>query len=68
MFMLVMAPCKSILHEGDLIALTRDGRFIGYGTVVTVIDNSVLLDIGKQACKAFNELDGESIPYDFEIM
>ncbi|HEX9059790.1 MAG TPA: hypothetical protein VF941_06400 [Clostridia bacterium] len=55
------------LSDGDLIALTKEGKFIGYGTVEAVLDSSVMLDIDKRVNKLMNELFGESIPFSLEV-
>lgn len=66
--MLVIVPCKTTLYKDDLIALTKDGKFKGYGQVIEILDKSVLMDIDKQAIKMFNELEMENIPYNFDIL
>lgn len=68
MLMLVIVPSKSTLHRDDLIALTKDGIFVGYAEVVEILFEYVLLNIDNKASKMFNELNGETIPYDFDII
>ncbi len=55
------------LHEGDLIALTRDDKFIGYGEVITVLESGVLVKADTRASKTFNEIYGEAIPFELEL-
>lgn len=61
------SPDYSSLTEGDLIALTRDDKFIGYATVHIKLDSTIVLDADKKVVKAFNELIGEDIPFSFDI-
>lgn len=60
------APAKNI-REGDLIAITRDDRFVGYGQIVTILEEWVLVDVDKNAGKTFNEIFGEAIPHSLEF-
>ena len=56
------------LIEGDLIALTRDGVHIGYGTVEIVLEEKVLVKVDSKSAKTFNELYLEDIPFDSDII
>lgn len=56
------------LFEGDLIALTKNGRHIGYGTVKIILEDKVLLEVDNGAEKTFNELYGEAIPFDSDLI
>ncbi|NJD03875.1 MAG: hypothetical protein FIA99_15030 [Ruminiclostridium sp.] len=55
------------LNEGDLIALTKDDKFIGYAKIFSITSRYIILDADKKIWKVFNELIGESIPFDFDI-
>ena len=61
------SPDYTGLNEGDLIALTKDDRFIGYAKVFSITSDNIILDADKKIWKTFNELIGESIPFDFDI-
>lgn len=61
------SPNYSNLAEGDLIALTKDDKFIGYAIVHIKLDSTIVLDADKKVVKAFNELIGEDIPFSFNI-
>lgn len=66
MIITIPKPKRKLL-DGDLVALTKEGKFIGYGTVEAVLDSFVMLDIDKRVHKLMNELFGESIPFSLEI-
>lgn len=55
------------LSEGDLIALTKNDKFIGYGQIITLLSDRVLLKLDNRASKTFNEIYFEDLPYDFQI-
>ncbi|MCX8129468.1 MAG: hypothetical protein N3I35_05130 [Clostridia bacterium] len=60
-------PGYTGLKESDLIALTKNDRFIGYATVFSITPSQIILSADKQVCRTFNELIGEAIPFDFDI-
>ncbi|PYG88220.1 hypothetical protein LY28_01560 [Ruminiclostridium sufflavum DSM 19573] len=63
--MLVQCEKREFIKQDDLIAITRDGRFIGYGKVTAILEKHVLVDIDKAASKSLFEIFSEDIPYDF---
>ncbi len=63
----LIAPKNRILQEGDIIALLKNDSFFGYASVYAVLEESVILDVEKRACKIFNELHYEDILYDLVI-
>jgi hypothetical protein len=63
--MLVQCEKRDFIKQDDLIAITRDDRFIGYGKVIAILDEHVLVDIDKAASKSLFEILSENIPYDF---
>ncbi|MCX7747981.1 MAG: hypothetical protein N2645_14020 [Clostridia bacterium] len=65
--MIITFPKSKNLTEGDLIALTKNNKFIGYGEVMAVLKESILVNVDKSASKVFNEIFYENIPYNFEI-
>lgn len=65
--MLITLPISNEVKENDLLALTKDNRFIGYGVVKTILNENIILDVDKKVGQMFNELDGEHIPYNFKI-
>lgn len=65
--MLITLPISKEVKENDLLALTKDDKFIGYGVVKTILNENIILDVDKKVGQMFNELDGEQIPYNFKI-
>lgn len=67
--MIITLPrsAQRALSEGDLIALTKDSRFIGYGEILTILDSTVMIDVDKRAAKVLNEIFDELIPFSIEI-
>ncbi|MCX7923596.1 MAG: hypothetical protein N3B21_16530 [Clostridia bacterium] len=65
--MIVTFPKAKNVYEGDLIALTKNDKFIGYGEVLVVLKDAVLVKVDKSTGKVFNEIYGEDIPCDMEI-
>ncbi|KNY28659.1 hypothetical protein [Pseudobacteroides cellulosolvens] len=53
--------------EGDIIAITKNSKFIGYASVYSKLLNNVILDVDKNIWKLFNELVLECIPFDFNL-
>lgn len=65
--MLITLPISKEVKENDLLALTKNDKFIGYGVVKTILNENIILDVDKKVGQMFNELDGEQIPYNFKI-
>ena len=55
------------IFEGDLIAVVKNGKFIGYGEILSRLSDVVLVKLENKCSKTFTELYGEDIPYDFRI-
>lgn len=53
--------------DGDIIAITKNSKFIGYASVYSKLFNTVILDVDKNIWKLFNELVLECIPFDFNL-
>ena len=58
---------KKKMSEGDLIALTKNGRFVGFATVKVELEDRLLVEVDKAAERTFNELYGENISFSLEI-
>lgn len=54
--------------EGDNIVIFKNNKFVGFSHVVTQTDNAVVIDADNNVRKMMNELQMESIPYDFKLM
>lgn len=54
--------------QDDLIAITRDDKFIGYGKVIAVLEEHVLVDVDAKASKSLFEIFSEEIPCDFTFV
>lgn len=63
--MIIQCEKRDFIKQDDLIAITKDDKFIGYGKVVALLDEYVLVDIDKNASKSLLEISCENIPYDF---
>ena len=63
--MIVQCEKRDFIKQDDLIAITRDDKFIGYGKVIAILEEYVLVDIDKKASKSLYEIFCEEIPYDF---
>ncbi|QNU67461.1 hypothetical protein EHE19_002725 [Ruminiclostridium herbifermentans] len=63
--MIVQCEKRDFIKQDDLIAITRDDKFIGYGKVIAILEEYVLVDIDKKASKSLFEIFSEEIPYDF---
>lgn len=63
--MIVQCEKVDFIKQDDLIALTRDDKFIGYGKVIAILEEYILVDIDKKASKSLNELFYEKIPFNF---
>lgn len=51
----------------DVIALTKDDKFISYATVVDILETQMIIDIDRKIIQMINELDGEAINYSLTI-
>lgn len=68
--MLITVPNNSAyesLNDCDLIAITKNDKFIGYATVFSKGLDIIVLDVDKKIYKILNELISEDIPFDFNI-
>jgi hypothetical protein len=53
--------------EDGLLALTIDGKFIGYADVSCNTDNETLLKLDNRAAKKIGYMDAEQISYSIEV-
>ena len=63
--MIIQCEKRDFIKQDDLIAITKDDKFIGYGKVIALLDEYVLVDIDKNASKSLLEISCENIPHDF---
>jgi len=66
--MIIQCEKKEFIMQDDLIAITRDDKFIGYGKVIAMLDEHVLVDIDAKASKSLYEISSENIAYDFTFV
>ncbi len=66
--MIIQCERKEFIQQGDQLAITRDDKLIGYGKVITLLDEHVLVDIDDSASKSLFELFAEAIPCDFTFV
>ncbi len=64
--MIITVPKSNNVKQDDLIALTEDGKFLGYATVQCIMNDSMLLNVDNKI-KRFFELIGEDIKFSVEI-
>lgn len=64
-YMIIQCEKRDFIKQDDLIAITRDDKFIGYGKIIAILEEYVLVDIDKKASKSLYEISCENIPYDF---
>lgn len=67
-YMIIQCEKSDFIKQDDLIALTRDDKFIGYGKVIALLDNYVLVDVDRNASKSLLEISCEDINYDFKFV
>lgn len=66
--MIIQCERKEFIQQGDQLAITRDDNLIGYGKVITLLDEHVLVDIDDAASKSLFEIFSEDIPCDFTFI
>jgi hypothetical protein len=66
--MIIQCERKEFIQQDDLIAITRDDKFIGYGKVIAVLEDNVLVDVDEKASKSLFEIFSEKIPCDFTFV
>jgi hypothetical protein len=66
--MIIQCERKEFILQDDLIAITRDDKFIGYGKVIAVLEEHVLVDVDANASKSLFEIFSEEIPCDFTFV
>ncbi len=66
--MIIQCERKEFILQDDKIAITRDDKFIGYGKVIAVLDEHVLVDVDENASKSLFEIFSEEIPCDFTFV
>jgi hypothetical protein len=66
--MIIQCEKKEFIKQDDLLAITRDDKFIGYGKVIAILDEHVLVDIDASASKSLFEIFSENIPCDFTFV
>lgn len=66
--MIIQCERKDFIQQDDKIAITRDDRLIGYGKILAVLEEHVLVDIDESASKSLFEIFSENIPCDFTFV
>lgn len=66
--MIIQCERKDFIKQDDKIAITRDDRFIGYGKVIALLEDHVLVDVDENASKCLFEIFSENIPCDFTFV
>ncbi len=66
--MIIQCERKEFILQDDKIAITRDDKFIGYGKVIAVLDEYVLVDVDENASKSLFEIFSEEIPCNFTFI
>ncbi|HEX2927957.1 MAG TPA: hypothetical protein VHP38_17155 [Ruminiclostridium sp.] len=66
--MIIQCERKEFIQQGDQLAITRDDKLIGYGKVIAILDEHVLVDIDETASKSLFEIFSEDIPCDFTFV
>lgn len=66
--MIIQCERKNFIKQDDKIAITRDNRFIGYGKVIVLLEDHVLVDVDENASKCLFEIFSENIPCDFTFV
>jgi len=66
--MIIQCERKEFIEQDEQIAITRDDKLIGYGKVIAVLDEHVLIDIDAKASKSLFEIFSEDISCDFTFV
>ncbi len=66
--MIIQCERKAFIVQDDLIAITRDDKLIGYGKVIAILEEHVLVDVDANASKSLFEIFSEKIPCDFAFV
>jgi|AGTN01.1.fsa_nt_gi hypothetical protein len=66
--MIIQCERKEFIQQDDQLAITRDDKLIGYGTVIALLDEHVLVEIDETASKSLFEIFSEDIPCDFTFV
>jgi len=66
--MIIQCEKKEFIAQGDQIAITRDDRLIGYGKIIALLEEHVLVDIDEKASKSLFEIFSEDITCDFTFV
>lgn len=55
------------VSDGEIIALFTDDSFIGYASVLTVLEKIIILDVSKKIAKLYEDLVKSNKMVDFHI-
>ncbi len=66
--MIIQCERKEFIQQDDRIAITRDDKLIGYGKVIAILEEHVLVDIDESASKSLFEIFSENISCDFTFV
>lgn len=55
--MLICVPKSDFreLSDGEIIALFEEDLFLGYSTVLTVLDSIIILEVGERIAKLYED-------------
>ena len=66
--MIIQCEKMEFIAQGDQIAITRDDKLIGYGKIIALLNEHVLVDIDEKASKSLFEIFSEDITCDFTFV
>jgi len=55
------------VSDGEIIALFTDDSFIGYASILAVLEKIIILDVSKKIAKMYEELVKNNRVVDFHI-
>jgi hypothetical protein len=56
------------IKEHEIIAIERGTVFVGYITVIAVLENDILIDADPKVKKVFDEILSKGIPFDIDLI
>lgn len=66
--LIIQCEKTAFVKKDDKITITRDDKLIGYGTVIDVLEDHVLLKADENASKSLFEIFSEDIKCDFTFV
>lgn len=67
--MLICVPKSDFrkLSDGEVIALFQDDLFIGYASVLTILESIIILEVSKKIAKLYEDLVKDNKNINFHI-